>query len=60
MSDLIATLPTVLAVGISDRLVQQSAAIIDPRRAAARGATAAGEPAGGREEGNDRGDSRGA
>ncbi|MGC0368576.1 DUF222 domain-containing protein [Microbacterium sp. SLBN-111] len=60
MSDLIATLPTVLAVGIYDRLVQQSAAIIDQRRDAARGATAAGEPAGGREEGNDRGDSRGA
>ncbi|SIR96334.1 HNH endonuclease signature motif containing protein [Microbacterium sp. RURRCA19A] len=32
MSDLIATLPTVLAVGIYDRLVQQSAAIIDMRR----------------------------
>ncbi|MBN9213035.1 MAG: DUF222 domain-containing protein, partial [Microbacterium sp.] len=32
MSDLIATLPTVLAVGIYDRLVQQSAAIIDARR----------------------------
>ncbi|KZE42293.1 HNH endonuclease signature motif containing protein [Microbacterium sp. T32] len=32
MSDLIATLPTVLAVGIYDRLVQQSAAIIDQRR----------------------------
>ena len=37
MSDLIATLPTVLAVGIYDRLVQQSAAIIDLRRDAARG-----------------------
>ncbi len=34
MSDLIATLPTVLAVGIYDRLVQQSAAIIDLRREA--------------------------
>lgn len=31
MSDLIATLPTVLAVGIYDRLVQQSAALIDAR-----------------------------
>ncbi|WP_431796182.1 DUF222 domain-containing protein [Microbacterium enclense] len=35
MSDLIATLPTLLAVGIYDRLVQQSAAIIDLRREAA-------------------------
>ena len=35
MSDLIATLPTVLAVGIYDRLVQQSAAIVDLRRDAA-------------------------
>jgi len=34
MSDLIATLPTVLAVGIYDRLVQQSAAIVDARREA--------------------------
>ncbi|ODT42307.1 MAG: hypothetical protein ABS60_01050, partial [Microbacterium sp. SCN 71-17] len=32
MSDLIATLPTVLAVGIYDRLVQQSAALVDARR----------------------------
>ena len=31
MSDLIATLPTVLAVGIYDRLMQQSAALIDLR-----------------------------
>ncbi|MDQ1135479.1 hypothetical protein QE410_000278 [Microbacterium sp. SORGH_AS 1204] len=31
MSDLIATLPTVLAVGIYDRLTQQSRAIIDTR-----------------------------
>lgn len=31
MSDLIATLPTVLAVGIYDRLTQQSRAIIDAR-----------------------------
>ncbi|MFS0795527.1 DUF222 domain-containing protein [Microbacterium sp. 1P10AE] len=31
MSDLVATLPTVLAVGIYDRLVQQSAALIDAR-----------------------------
>ncbi len=34
MSDLIATLPTVLAVGIYDRLAQQSAALIDARREA--------------------------
>jgi hypothetical protein len=34
MSDLIATLPTVLAVGIYDRLVQQSAALVDLRREA--------------------------
>ena len=44
MSDLIATLPTVLAVGIYDRLVQQSAAIVDLRRDAARGGL--GSPAG--------------
>lgn len=31
MSDLVARLPTVLAVGIYDRLVQQSAAIVDAR-----------------------------
>ncbi|WP_396644314.1 DUF222 domain-containing protein [Microbacterium sp.] len=34
MSDLIATLPTVLAVGIYDRLVQQSTALVDLRREA--------------------------
>ncbi len=34
MSDLIATLPTVLAVGIYDRLTQQSRAIIDARTVA--------------------------
>jgi hypothetical protein len=39
MSDLIATLPTVLAVGIYDRLVQQSAAIIDMRRETGAGGT---------------------
>ncbi|MXS76300.1 HNH endonuclease [Microbacterium sp. CSI-V] len=44
MSDLIATLPTVLAVGIYDRLVQQSAAIVDLWRDAARGGL--GSPAG--------------
>ncbi|WP_230009627.1 DUF222 domain-containing protein, partial [Microbacterium sp. Bi128] len=37
MSDLIATLPTVLAVGIYDRLAQQSAALIDARAEAYRG-----------------------
>ncbi|WP_341210515.1 DUF222 domain-containing protein [uncultured Microbacterium sp.] len=44
MSDLIATLPTVLAVGIYDRLVQQSAAIVDLRRDNPRGGL--GSPAG--------------
>ncbi|MFF8186887.1 DUF222 domain-containing protein [Microbacterium sp. NPDC016588] len=44
MSDLIATLPTVLAVGIYDRLVQQSAAIVDLRWDTARGGL--GSPAG--------------
>ncbi|WP_295839167.1 HNH endonuclease signature motif containing protein [uncultured Microbacterium sp.] len=34
MSDLIATLPTVLAVGIYDRLTQQSRALIDARQEA--------------------------
>ncbi|WP_278103530.1 DUF222 domain-containing protein [Microbacterium proteolyticum] len=57
MSDLIATLPTVLAVGIYDRLVQQSAAIVDLRRdSAPRVRDSAGEPAGGRGGGDDRGD----
>ncbi|MFG6280477.1 DUF222 domain-containing protein [Microbacterium sp. S16(2024)] len=46
MSDLIATLPTVLAVGIYDRLVQQSAAIVDMRRDAGRGDASTGEHAG--------------
>lgn len=53
MSDLIATLPTVLAMGIYDRLVQQSAAIVDMRRDAARRDAPAGENAGG--EGGDGG-----
>ncbi|MGC0369063.1 DUF222 domain-containing protein [Microbacterium sp. SLBN-111] len=67
MSDLIATLPTVLAVGIYDRLVQQSAAIIDLRRDAGRGDattgehggcgdTSAGEPAGRGAGSDERGD----
>ncbi|TLF33079.1 HNH endonuclease signature motif containing protein [Microbacterium sp. 5K110] len=56
MSDLIATLPTVLAVGIYDRLVQQSAAIVDMRRDAARGDAPAGARADGRACGDERGD----
>lgn len=56
MSDLIATLPTVLAVGIYDRLVQQSAAIIDLRREAARGDASAEAPASARGGGDERGD----
>lgn len=43
MSDLIATLPTVLAVGIYDRLVQQSTAIVDARGEVSPGG--AGSPA---------------
>ncbi|MDQ1084662.1 MULTISPECIES: HNH endonuclease signature motif containing protein [Microbacterium] len=39
MSDLIATLPTVLAVGIYDRLTQQARAIIDTRTGIAAAAT---------------------
>lgn len=46
MSDLIATLPTVLAVGIYDRLVQQSAAIIDVRREHPGADSTADEPDG--------------
>lgn len=41
MSDLIATLPTVLAVGIYDRLTQQSRALIDARAAVTPGGDAA-------------------
>ena len=43
MSDLIATLPTVLAVGIYDRLTQQSRALIDTRTGV--GAALSGAPA---------------
>ncbi|MCJ1708300.1 HNH endonuclease signature motif containing protein [Microbacterium sp. VKM Ac-2923] len=39
MSDLVATLPTVLAVGIYDRLTQQSRAIIDARGSSPESAT---------------------
>jgi len=50
MSDLIATLPTVLAVGIYDRLTLQSRALIDARESGGlrgmSGAAAAGLPAG--------------
>ena len=56
MSDLIATLPTVLAVGIYDRLVQQSAAIIDLRRDAARGDATSGARTDGRAGSDERGD----
>ncbi|MDT0116994.1 DUF222 domain-containing protein [Microbacterium sp. PRF11] len=42
MSDLIATLPTVLAVGIYDRLTQQSRALIDARQDADAPQPAAG------------------
>ncbi|WP_431796048.1 DUF222 domain-containing protein [Microbacterium enclense] len=50
MSDLIATLPTVLAVGIYDRLVQQSAAIIDARGDAAQIQASSGQDAGGSDD----------
>ncbi|SIS00957.1 HNH endonuclease signature motif containing protein [Microbacterium sp. RURRCA19A] len=56
MSDLIATLPTVLAVGIYDRLVQQSAAIVDMRRDAGPCDASAAEPVDGRGSGGDRDD----
>lgn len=39
MSDLVATLPTVLAVGIYDRLTQQSRALVDARTESAAAAT---------------------
>jgi hypothetical protein len=45
MSDLIATLPTVLAVGIYDRLTQQSRALIDAREQGA-GAVSCGSDGG--------------
>ncbi len=45
MSDLIATLPTVLAVGISDRLTQQSRALIDARENTDTPPPASAEPA---------------
>lgn len=44
MSDLIATLPTVLAVGIYDRLVQQSATLVDARREAPKSPDAEDPP----------------
>ncbi|MCT2084787.1 HNH endonuclease [Microbacterium enclense] len=44
MSDLIATLPTVLAVAVHDRLSQQAQAIIDARGEQPGTATAAAEP----------------
>lgn len=55
MSDLIATLPTVLAVGIYDRLVQQSAALVDLRRDAGQVDASAAERAGCRAGGGERG-----
>jgi hypothetical protein len=48
MSDLVATLPTVLAVGIYDRLVQQSTALIDARTEGYRSSEGEGEVRGGR------------